>query len=36
VFTEEGTLIASFTQDGMIRSFGQDHRSLARSADERL
>ncbi len=36
VFTEDGTLIASFSQDGMIRSFQPDDGSGSRGADERL
>jgi acyl-CoA thioesterase-2 len=36
VFTEEGTLIASFSQDGMIRSFSRDDGAGSRGADERL
>lgn len=36
VFTEDGTLIASFSQDGMIRAFSQDDGAGSRGADERL
>jgi len=36
VFTEEGRLITSFSQDGMIRSFAGDQIALSKSAAERL
>jgi acyl-CoA thioesterase-2 len=36
VFTEQGSLIASFTQDGMIRSFTDEAVDLSRPAEERL
>ncbi len=36
VFTEDGSLIASFTQDGMIRAFEPGDGSVSRSAEERL
>jgi acyl-CoA thioesterase-2 len=36
VFTEEGVLIASFTQDGMIRAFAGDSVALSKATAERL
>jgi acyl-CoA thioesterase II len=36
IFTQEGALIASFTQDGMIRAFDQDSTELARPEAHRL
>jgi acyl-CoA thioesterase len=36
VFTEQGALIASFTQDGMIRSFAPDGGDAARPVSARL
>ncbi len=36
VFTEQGRLIASFSQDGMIRAFVADSADLARPASARL
>jgi acyl-CoA thioesterase II len=36
VFTEGGVLIASFTQDGMIRAFSADRAEAARPVPERL
>jgi acyl-CoA thioesterase II len=36
VFTEEGQLIASFSQDGMIRALAGDQIALSKSAAERL
>ncbi len=36
VFTEDGALIASFTQDGMIRAFLADRVDAARPVSERL
>ena len=36
VFTEEGGLIASFSQDGMIRPFAADPATLTRPVSERL
>jgi acyl-CoA thioesterase len=36
VFTEQGALLASFTQDGMIRAFASDDRHMARPVSARL
>src|SRR5665213_2427302 len=36
VFTEEGVLLASFSQEGMIRGFGSDPDARAVPADARL
>ncbi len=36
IFTEQGRLIASFTQDGMIRSFAADRTDTARPVSARL
>ncbi len=36
VFTEQGELVASFTQDGMIRAFVADSAETARPVSERL
>ena len=36
VFTEEGALIASFNQEGMIRAFSDDTGALSKPVSERL